>query len=133
VEPWKLFTYDFSRITSIMEERATAYSALFFRSLQIEGVFPDEQTLHVVFLRHTDAKWKDDLSDLPEACRNESPPLDSPTAVVERIAEIPTRFWLASECNRQLLITAAGKVVAQNQQEIEDFLAGRPTPENTAE
>ena len=133
VEPWKLFTYDFSRITSIMEERATAYSSLFFRSLQIQGVFPDNQTARVVFLRHTDARWKEDLSDLPEACRNESPPLDSPTAVVERIAEIPTRFWLASECNRQLLGTAAAKVVAQNQQEIEDFLAGRPTVEHTVE
>jgi len=133
VEPWKLLTYDFSRIPGIMEERATAYAALFFRSMQIEGVFPDNQTLHVVILRHTNARWKDDLSDLPEACRNEVPPLDSPTAVVERIAEIPTRFWLASECNRQLLITAAAKVVAQNQQEIEDFLAGRPTPEHTAQ
>ena len=131
VEPWRLLTYDFSRIPAIMEERATAYQSLFFRSLQIEGVFPDNQTARVVFLRHTDAKWKDDLSDLPEACRNESAPLDSPTAVVERIAEIPTRFWLASECNRQLLVTAAAKVVAQHQQEIEDFLAGRPTPEGT--
>jgi hypothetical protein len=36
----------------------------------------------------------------------------------------------ASECDRQLLITAAAKVVAQNKEEIEDFLAGRPTPES---
>ena len=128
-EPWTLFSYDVSRIPSIMEERATAYNALFYRSMQIEGVFPDNQTVRVIFLRHTDAQWKDDLSDLPEVCRQESPPLDSPTAVVERIAEIPTRFKLASECDRQLLITAAAKVVAQNKQEIEDFLAGRPTPE----
>jgi len=128
-EPWSLFSYDFTRITSIMEERATAYAALFFRSMQIEGVFPDDRTLRVVFVRHTDAQWRDDLSDLPEACRHESPPLDSPSDVMERIAEIPTRFWLASECNRQLLVTAAAKVVAQNRQEIEDFVAGRPTPE----
>ncbi len=133
VEPWKLLTYDMSRIPGIMEERASAYAALFFRSMQIEGVFPDAQTLHVVVLRHTDAKWEDDLSDLPEACRNEDPPLDTPRAVVERIAEIPTRLYLASECNRQLLIAAAAKVVAQSQQEIEDFLAGRPTPEGTAQ
>jgi len=131
-EPWTLFSYDVSRIPGIMEQRATAYSALFFRSMQIEGVFPDNQTARVIFLRHTDAQWKDDLSDLPEVCRQESPPLDSPTAVVERIAEIPTRFKLASECDRQLLITAAAKVVAQSKQEIEDFLAGRPTPEGTA-
>ncbi len=131
-QPWTLFSYDFSRIPGIMEERATAYAALFFRSLQIQGVFPDNQTLHVVFLRHTDARWKDDLSDLPEACRNETPPLSSPQAVVDRIAEIPTRFVIASECDRQLLAAAAAKVVAQNQQEIEDFLAGRHTPEHTA-
>ena len=79
----------------------------------------------MIILRHTDAQWKDDLSDLPEVCRQESPPLDSPTAIVERIAEIPTRFKMTSECNRQLLITAAAKVVAQNKKEIEDFLAGR--------
>ncbi|HEY7676012.1 MAG TPA: hypothetical protein VIG69_02985, partial [Candidatus Methylomirabilis sp.] len=131
-EPWTLFSYDFSRIPGIMEERATAYAALFFRSLQIQGVFPDNQTLHVVFLRHTDARWQDDLSDLPEACRNETPPLSSPQAVVDRIAEIPTRFVIASECDRQLLVAAAGKVVAQAQSEIEDFLAGRPTAEGTA-
>ncbi len=132
VEPWKLLTYDFSRIPGIMEERAGAYAALFFRSMQIEGVFPDSQTLRVLFVRHTDAKWQDDLSDLPEACRNESPPLDSPADVTERIAEIPTRLRLPSECDRQLLITAAAKVVAQSQQETVDFLAGRPTSEGTA-
>jgi hypothetical protein len=131
-KPWTLGSYEVSRIPGIMEQRATAYSALFFRGMQIEGVFPDDQTLHVIFLRHIDAQWKDDLSDLPEACRQESPPLDSPTAVVERIAEIPTRFKLKSECDRQLLMSAAAKVVAQSRQEIEDFLAGRPTQEGTA-
>jgi hypothetical protein len=44
--------------------------------------------------------------------------------VVERIAEIPTRFWLASECDRRLLQVAAAKVVAQRQQEIVAFLQG---------
>ena len=53
--------------------------------------------------------------------------------MVDRIAEIPTRFVIASECDRQLLVTAAGKVVAQAQPEIEDFLAGRPTKEHTAQ
>jgi len=130
-EPWTLGSYEFSRISGIMEERATAYMGLFYRSMQIEGVFPDNQTARVILLRHTDAQWKEDLSDLPEVCRQESPPLDSPTAVVERIAEIPTRFKFVSECDRQLLMTAAAKVVAQNKQEIEDFLAGRPTQEGT--
>ena len=130
-EPWTLGSYEFSRISGIMEERATAYMSLFYRSMQIEGVFPDNQTMRVIFLRHTDAQWKEDLSDLPEVCREESPPLASPTDVVERIAEIPTRFKFVSECDRQLLMTAAAKVVAQNKQEIEDFLAGRPTQEGT--
>jgi hypothetical protein len=124
-DPFSLFTYDFSRIPSIMEERATAYQYLFFSSLQAEGVFPDRQTARVVLLKHTDAVWEDDLSDLPEACRNETPPLRSPEEVVERIAEIPTRFWLPSECDRQLLVTAAGKVVAQNHQDILELLEER--------
>jgi hypothetical protein len=131
-EPWTLFSYDFSRIPGIMEERATAYWSLFYRSLQVEGVFPDDTTLRIIFLNHDRARWEDDLSDLPEACRNETPPLTSPEEVQERIAEIPTRFAVASECDRQLLHSAAAKVVAQNQQAIEDFLAGRPTPEERA-
>jgi hypothetical protein len=121
-EPWTLFSYDFSRIPSVMEERATAYWSLFYRSLQVEGVFPDDTTLRIIFLNHDRAKWEEDLSDLPEACRNETPPLTSPEDVQERIAEIPTKFVMASECDRQLLHTAAAKVVAQNQQAIEDFL-----------
>jgi hypothetical protein len=121
-EPWTLFNYDFSRIPSVMEERATAYWSLFYRGLQVEGVFPDNTTLRIIFLNHDSARWEDDLSDLPEACRNETPPLTSPEDVQERIAEIPTKFAMASECDRQLLHTAAAKVVAQNQQAIQDFL-----------
>ena len=60
----------------------------------------------------------------PTVCRTEDPPLDSPTAVVEHIAEISTRFWLASACDRQLLTAAAAKVVAQHHQEIVAFLEG---------
>src|SRR5499426_2860663 len=42
--PFSLLTFDFSRIPSIMEERAITYQALFFRTLQLEGVFPDSKT-----------------------------------------------------------------------------------------
>jgi hypothetical protein len=123
-EPFSLLSYDFSRIPSIMEERATAYQALFFRSLQLDGVFPDERTIGAFMLKHTDAKWNADLSDLPEACRGEK--FDSPEDVVERIAEIPTRFWLGSACDRQLLAVAAGKVVDQNRDAILRFLQDEP-------
>jgi hypothetical protein len=44
-----------------------------------------------------------------------------------RIAELPTKFFIKSDCDRQLLRTAAAKVVAQNKEAIEDFLADRAT------
>jgi hypothetical protein len=44
--PFTVLTFDFSRIPSIMEERATTYQALFFRTLQLEGVFPDSRTFY---------------------------------------------------------------------------------------
>ena len=125
-QPWTIFNYDFSRIPSIMEERATAYWSLFYRSLQAEGVFPDDQTLRIIFLNHESARWAEDLSDLPEACRDEKPPLSSPEEVQERVAEIPTRLAMPSACDRQLLHAAAAKVVAQRRQEIDSFLAGSP-------
>jgi hypothetical protein len=131
-KPWSIFNYDFSRIPKVMEERATAYWSLFYRSLQIEGVFPDDTTLRIIFLNHESAQWEEDLSDLPEVCRNEKRPLTSPEDVQERIAEIPTKFVIPSECDRQLLHAAAAKVVLQNQRAIEDFLAGRQTPEEVA-
>ena len=128
-KPWTIFNYDFARITCIMEERATAYWSLFYRSLQAEGVFPADTTLRIIFLNHESAQWEEDLSDLPEACRNEKPPLTSPEDVQERLAELPTRLVITSECDRLLLHAAAAKVVAQNRQKIDDFLAGRSTPE----
>ena len=131
-QPWTFFNYDFARIPGIMEERATAYWSLFYRSLQAEGVFPDDGTLRIIFLNHDHAEWDDDLSDLPEVCRNEQPPLTSPEDVQERIAEIPTKFVITSDCDRQLLRIAAAKVVEQNRQAIEDFLAASQTPDEAA-
>lgn len=124
-QPWTLFDYDFSRIPSVMEQRATAYWSLFYRSLQDEGVFPDDTILQIVFLNHDQARWEDDLSDLPQACRDERPPLISPEDIADRISHIPTRFVIESPCDRELLTTAAAKVVAQNRQAIQDFLARR--------
>ncbi|HEY3064948.1 MAG TPA: patatin-like phospholipase family protein [Methylomirabilota bacterium] len=120
--PFTLLTFDFSRIPSIMEERATTYQALFFRTLQIEGVFPDSKSLALIQIRHTDAQWAADMSDLPPACKAEPTPLASPVAVKERIAEIPTALALPSECDRQLLVTAADKLVGAYRDTILEFL-----------
>jgi hypothetical protein len=120
--PFTLLTFDFSRVPSIMEERAGTYQALFFRSLQLEGVIPDSKTVTVVALRHTDAKWAADMSDLPPACKAEPEPLKTPDAVRERISEIPTRLMIVSECDRQLLATAATKLVAEHKGAILEFL-----------
>ena len=123
--PFSLLTFDFSRVPSIMEERATTWRGLFFRSMQLEGVFPEDRTFRIIPLRHSDAQWRDDLSDLPLACRNEQPPLTTPLSVVQRIAEIPTRLRVASACDRELLATAAAKLVAQHQDEILESLDAR--------
>ena len=125
--PFSLLTFDMSRIPSIMEERATTYQTLFFRSLQLQGVFPESQTIAIVFLRHTDAEWAADMSDLPPACKAEQPPLEDPTAVRERIAEIPTRLVLNSACDRELLAASAAKLVEANRGQILEFLQ-RPLP-----
>ena len=73
-------------------------------------------------LRHTDAKWAADMSDLPPSCRAEPELLQTPQAVRERIAEIPTRLGLKSECDRQLLESAAAKLVAEHRDDILEFL-----------
>jgi len=120
--PFSLLTFPVSRIPSIMEERASTYQALFFRTLQLEGVIPDRKTVTVIVFRHTDAKWAADGRDLPPARKAEPKLLESPDAVKERIAEIPTALELSSECDRQLLTTAASKAVAQHRDELLEFL-----------
>ena len=120
--PFNLFNFDFTRIPSIMEERAISYQALFFRTLQLEGVFPDSKTFTVIALRHTDAKFAADMSDLPPACKAESVPLKTPEEVSDRIAQIPTRLGLSSECDRQLIYVSATKLVAEHRNEILEYL-----------
>ena len=121
-EGFTLFSYDFSRIPSIMEERATAYRSWFFRVAQRQGLLPDPSRFNLVTLRHTDAQWNEDLSDLPESCRAGDGGMTKPREVVRRLAGIATRLWLASPCDRDLTIVAAAKVVAQNEEKIKRFL-----------
>ena len=108
-----------------MEERAITYQALFFRTLQLQGVFPDTKTFQVILIRHTDAKWAADLSDLPASCKAELQPLKTPEEVTNRISEIPTRLGLSSECDRDLLYVAAQKLVAEQRDEILGYLNRR--------
>ena len=120
--PFNLRNFDFTRIPSIMEERAITYQALFFRTLQLEGVFPDTKTFQVILIRHTDAKWAADMSDLPQSCKAESEPLKTPQEMTDRIAAIPTRLGLSSECDRDLLYVAAQKLVAEHRDQILEYL-----------
>ncbi len=119
-EGFTFFKYDFSRIPSIMEERATAYRFWFFRTLQRQGVM--SARIEAISLRHTDAEWQEDLSDLPDSCRKEGVKWKVRKEVVSRLAGIPTRLWLASTCDRDLALTAAAKVVAQNEGKIRAYL-----------
>ncbi|MFQ5992750.1 MAG: patatin-like phospholipase family protein [Nitrospiraceae bacterium] len=121
-EGFTLFSYDFSRIPSIMEERAASYRALFFRVAQRQGFFPGPRTFGFVRLRHTDAEWKEDLSDLPDSCREEGVDWKSPREVSRHLSGIVTRLWLESICDRDLVLKAAAKVVAQNVPKIRQFL-----------
>ncbi len=118
-----LFADDPARIPAIMEQRANAYQALVWHVLQSEGIlFPDTQTIDVVVLRHIDAQWQEDLSDLPPICRSEVAPLKSPGEIKQRLAQIVTRFRVESACEQALVLAAASKVVQQNQRRILDFL-----------
>jgi Patatin-like phospholipase len=120
--PFSLLNFDFSRIPGIMEERALTYQALFFRTLQLEGVFPDSKTVTVILLRHTEAKFAADLSDVPASCKVEGLQLKTLEDVENRIAAIPTRLGLTSECDRDLVYAAAAKQVAEHKDAILRFL-----------
>jgi hypothetical protein len=105
-----------------MEERATAYRSWFFRLAQRQRLLPGPDQLGLITLRHTDAEWKEDLSDLPDTCRKNESTIKKPKEVVRRLAGIATRLWLASPCDRDLTIAAAAKVVAQNEEKIKRFV-----------
>ncbi|MDF2460377.1 MAG: exported protein of unknown function [Nitrospira sp.] len=126
-EGFTLFNYDFGRIPGIMEERALAYRTLYFRTMSEQGILPDESRLKFLQLRHIDAVWKEDLSDLPESCKKEKVKLANPVMVTKRLAGVVTRLWLESDCDRDLVAMAAAKLVEARKDEILKFLQ-QPRP-----
>lgn len=126
-EGFTLFNYDYGRIPGIMEERALAYRVILSRIMMEQGVIPDERRLKFILLRHIDAVWKEDMSDLPESCRKEDVKLTSPPMVKQRLASIVTRLWIESSCDRDLVSAAATKLVEGKKEEIQRFLQ-QPLP-----
>ena len=121
-EGFSLFNYDYSRIPSIMEERSLAYRNMFLSIGQGIGLLPGPERIQVIRLRHTDAVWNDDLSDLPASCKEERIDWKSPKEVGKHLSGIVTRLWLESTCDRDLILAAAAKVVAANERRIKTFL-----------
>ena len=109
-EGFSLFDDDYSRIPSIMEERSLAYRALFLRVAQQQGLLPETLKFVVIRILHTDAQWKEDLSDLPLSCRKEGVNWKSARDVSEHLAGVVTRLFLKSTCDRDLMIQAAQKL-----------------------
>jgi hypothetical protein len=91
-----------------------------------QGVMPDESRLKFLQLRHIDAVWKEDMSDLPESCKKEKVQLANPPMVKKRLASVVTRLWLKSDCDRDLVALAAEKLVEARKDEILKFLQQSP-------
>ena len=121
-DAFSIFNYDYSRIPSIMEERSLAYRAMFLLLAQQLKAVPGPDRISLIRLRHTDARWAEDLSDLPDSCRKENVNWKSPRDVGQRLAGVVTRLWLESTCDRDLVLTAAAKVVKQQEGKIRAFL-----------
>ena len=105
-----------------MEERSLAYRALFLSIGQGIGLLPGPDRIRLVRLRHIDAKWSEDLSDLPASCQNQRVNWKSPKDVGKHLAGIVTRLWLASACDRDLIVAAAEKAVHDQKDAIRQFV-----------
>jgi hypothetical protein len=117
-EGFSFFDSDFTRIPSIMEERSLAYRALFYRLAQHGKLLPSSGKFVAIRLKHTDAQWKEDLSDLPESCRKEGVDWKSPHDVTKHVSGVVTRLFLKSTCDQDLVVQAAQKVIAQHEADI---------------
>jgi hypothetical protein len=69
----------------------------------------------LIRLKHTDAQWKEDLSDLPESCRKGGVDWKSPRDVTQHVSGVVTRLFLKSTCDRDLVVQSAQKVIAQSE------------------
>jgi predicted acylesterase/phospholipase RssA len=123
---FEIFTKDTGRIVGIMEQRANAYQSMVWHILQSQQiVLPDESTIKILVLRHTDDVWPDSSRPtLPDACQGEQSKLANKEDVRERLALVPTKFKLTSDCDKALLREAAIRVVEKNKDEIVKFLRG---------
>ncbi len=104
-----------------------AYRTLFLGIAQIQGILPDRDRIVLITLRHTDAQWKQDVSDLPDSCADQNIVWKSARKIKRHLAGIITRLWLESPCDRDLILRAAAKVVVQNEEAIRTFLEAEPS------
>ena len=125
---FKIFANDPGRIVGIMEQRANAYQSAIWHILQNRKILlPDDNTIKVIPLRHTDDVWPEDWKRrVPQECADDADSLKEKKDVLQRLALMPTLFELKSECDRALLKEAAKLVVEQHKDEIIGFLNQKP-------
>lgn len=122
-----IFVKDSGRVVGIMEHRANAYQAMVWHILQSQGiVLPGDSIIRVIVMRHTDDVWPMDWkAALPPKCREDEAAFTKREDVLQRLANIPTLFKIACDCDRELLQAAAAYGVGKHQADIVNFLQGR--------
>ena len=125
---FKIFANDPGRIVGIMEQRANAYQSAIWHILQNQNILlPDDNTIKVIPIRHTDDVWPVDLKKhIPQECAGDADSLKEKKDVIQRLALMPTLFELKSECDRALLKESAKLAVEQHKDEILGFLNQKP-------
>jgi patatin-like phospholipase len=125
---FKIFANDPGRIVGIMEQRANAYQSAIWHILQNRGILlPDDNTIKVIPIRHTDEVWTEDWKKhIPHECADDADGLKEKKDVIQRLALMPTLFELKSECDRALLNEAAKLAVEHHKDEILGFLNQKP-------
>ncbi len=120
-----LLALDPSRISDIMEQRARSYQLLLWTSLRSAArVVPTEESLRMVYLRHTDVD-ESILDAIPAGCSSTYLKDRSLAGVKALLARIPTRFDIDKECHAPLLAAAAANVVRANRAALLAFFQER--------